>query len=50
MIFSLGEILIINPHILNNILIALGLVLVCVILTYITSVLYKKNEKAIDKV
>jgi len=42
MIFSLGEILIINPNLLNNIFTAIVLVLICVLLTFVISFLYKK--------
>ncbi len=47
MIFSLGEILLINPGILDNFLVALGLLAVCISLTYVISFIYKKQEKSI---
>ncbi len=46
MIFSLGEILLINPNILDNILIALGLVFVCIIFTFVISFIYKREGKS----
>ncbi len=45
MIFSLGEILLINPDILNNIMVALGLVFVCILLTFVVSFIYRFEEK-----